>query len=864
MANTSKGKTAASKKKSPAKSVSGKASSVKTDGGRTGGQKPKIVIIDEQAEKSKRQLHAVIMFAVALFFGCLTLIPGENFWAAMRTLVLGLFGYCSFVFPVLLMYISVMQAMDKDKTKLSFKIYESVFSIIFICAAFHIFSYGISGVSLWQDIKQAYSTGINEPGGGVFGAILGGILLKLFGKTGAGVTILILIFVALMLTTSTTLVKLFNTVKKPVKNVKLYSEVKAREFTQKDRPNKARFDIDVDLGSDAPGVDIFADDEEAVESCQPVSEEKPRRSRVAKPVEDITKLFDEDASQEKTEEKIEEKSDEKAEEHTAKPALDDIIKKAAAAPQTSAKSVSASEPAKSQKTDEFDEGMKKEVNDNYKLPPVSLLKESKKTDTGRIEDELKANAEKLVETLKSFGVMTKIVDICAGPSVTRYELQPQAGVKISKIINLADDIALNLATSGVRIAPVIGKTAIGIEVPNKTRQMVTAREIIDTEQFRISSKKSKLNVALGKDIGGHIMTTDLAKMPHLLIAGTTGSGKSVCINAMIVSLLYNAKPDEVKLLMVDPKQVEFTVYNGIPHLLVPVVSDPHKASGSLGWAVKEMLQRYKLFSNEGVRNIQGYNEQAEKNPELKKMPHIVIFIDEFSDLMMAAPKEIEDSICRLAQMARAAGMHLVIATQRPSVDVITGLIKANIPSRLSLYVSDAMQSRIILDSTGAETLLGNGDLLFSPVGSNKPTRIQGCYLSDEEVANIVDFIKNQGNADYDEEINAEIERQAAAVGQSKTSEDGDSEGGESGDDRLDEAIKVVVETGQASTTLIQRKLAVGYARAARIVDQLEERGIIGPYEGSKPRKVIMTKQQWMERMAMGEDAAVSENNFEEE
>ena len=431
------------------------------------------------------------------------------------------------------------------------------------------------------------------------------------------------------------------------------------------------------------------------------------------------------------------------------------------------------------------------------------------------------------------------------------------------ITNLSDDIALNLAAGGIRIeAPIPNKAAVGIEVPNKNRATVTLREIVDTPQYK--SAKSKLFVALGKDIAGNCTYADLAKMPHLLVAGTTGSGKSVCLNAMIVSILYNATPDEVKLLMIDPKQVEFTVYNGIPHLIVPVVSDPRKASGALAWAVTEMLTRYKTFSDNNVRDISGYNSICESIGQ-KKMPQIVIFIDELSDLMMAAPHEVEDSICRLAQMARAAGMHLVIATQRPSVDVITGLIKANIPSRLSLKVSSQIDSRTIIDAAGAEKLLGNGDMLFYPVGIAKPIRIQGCFLSDKEVETVVDYIKSQEQSAYDDDVMQEIERQSAQDKKknSAAAEDGDDE--READEMIPKAIEVVVDAQMASTTLLQRKLKLGYARAARIIDNLEERGIIGPYEGSKPRKVLISKQQWYEMNALAQGGAsrdYSENGAE--
>ena len=531
-------------------------------------------------------------------------------------------------------------------------------------------------------------------------------------------------------------------------------------------------------------------------------------------------------------------------------ALDDIIRKAA-------------KPAAPAPVREEPAPRARENGADYALPPYDCLEQPKAADSFNYSEELKANARKLVDTLKSFGVETKIVDISRGPAVTRYELQPSAGVRINRISNLADDIALNLAASGVRIeAPIPNKAAVGIEIPNRTRTMVTLREIIETPAFQ--QAKSKLNVALGKDIAGNITCADLARMPHLLIAGTTGSGKSVCLNSMIVSILYNARPDEVKLLMIDPKKVELSIYNGIPHLLVPVVSDPRKASGALGWAVTEMLNRYKLFADNNVRDMAGYNKLCKKDPEKSPLPSVVIFIDELSDLMMAAPNEVEDSICRLAQMARAAGMHLVIATQRPSVDVITGIIKANIPSRIALSVSSQVDSRTILDMSGAEKLLGNGDMLFSPVGTSKPVRMQGCFLSDDEVESVVEFIKGQEKAEYDDEVIQEIDRQAAAEkkkggGAADAESDGDS------DEMLPKAIEVVVEAQMASTTLLQRRLRLGYARAARLVDELESRGIVGPFEGSKPRKVLISKQQWLEMNAMSDEmpAAQEDGGFEE-
>ncbi len=489
----------------------------------------------------------------------------------------------------------------------------------------------------------------------------------------------------------------------------------------------------------------------------------------------------------------------------------------------------------------------------YMLPPVDCLNEPKFGSEENFAEEMRVTARKLVDVLKSFGVETKLIGVSRGPSVTRYELSPAPGVKISKITNLADDIALGLASSGVRIeAPIPNKSAVGIEVPNKTRSTVTMREVISSEEYSKGKNSGKLlNVALGKDITGNITCADLSKMPHLLIAGTTGSGKSVCLNVMIASILYNATPSQVKLLMIDPKQVEFTVYNGIPHLLVPVISDARKAAGSLAWAVGEMDSRYKTFSNCAVRDISSYNKYAEAHPELnlQYMPQIVIFIDELNDLMMVSPKEVEDSICRLAQKARAAGMHLVVATQRPSVDVITGIIKANIPSRISLSVSSQVDSRTILDAIGAEKLLGNGDMLFNPVGLSKPVRIQGAYLSDLEIEKIVTFIKEQENAEYDDGIMEEIEKNAVADTKKKSASTVGDDDDSQYDVLIEDAMNIVTELNSASTTVIQRKLSVGYARAARIMDQLEQLGYISPAEGNKPRRVLVTRAQFLEMKA---------------
>ncbi|HEY5584484.1 MAG TPA: DNA translocase FtsK 4TM domain-containing protein [Ruminiclostridium sp.] len=473
----------------------------------------------------------------------------------------------------------------------------------------------------------------------------------------------------------------------------------------------------------------------------------------------------------------------------------------------------------------------------YNYPPLDLLDES--TDdplnVKALRNSALEGAKKLEDTLKSFGVEARVINISRGPAVTRYEIQPSPGVKVSKIVNLSDDIALNLAAAGVRIeAPIPGKAAVGIEVPNKEMSSVFLKDMIESKEF--TNHPSKLAFSVGKDISGETVVADIAKMPHLLIAGATGSGKSVCINSLIMSILFKSSPEEVKLLMVDPKVVELGIYNGIPHLLIPVVTDPKKAAGALNWAVQEMITRYKLFADKGVRDLKGYNAMLKVNEEQGMLPQIVIIVDELADLMMVAPNDVEDAICRLAQMARAAGMHLVVATQRPSVDVITGVIKANIPSRISFAVSSQVDSRTILDMGGAEKLLGKGDMLFYPVGEPKPIRVKGSFVSDTEVERVVEFIKTQGYSSYDENIIEKINDQS--VGNDKNAGDND--------ELLNKAIDMVVDAGQASVSLVQRKFKVGYSRAARIIDQMEARNIVGRFEGSKPRQVLISRQQWME------------------
>lgn len=794
-----------------------------------------------ETAQGRRQLMSVIWFAVAVFLLCIVFIKGQNVWLAMHNAIFGVFGVTAYFYPFLLGTVAVLFAMDKVGGSINAKIIESGVLVILIGAAVDIFVKHDASLTFWQHLTAAYESGAKLHSGGFLGALVGHPLYLAFGKTGAAVTVILLIFVFAMIITGTTLISLFKTMVRPVKTISEQAETAYQNRMDRELEESGERKLKVLKGFN---VDIPVDDIPEKRNIKKESLDEKQRKVVSAYYDDGENIPDKPETKKPKPEVSDDRHD-----------IDSALKAArmeAQAEQTSEKPEEKIDFK--EETEKFTENLlndAEEPTDIYKFPPLNLLKESKPLNAAALSAELDNTAEHLVETLRSFGVETRIVDISRGPTVTRYELQPCAGVKISKITNLADDIALNLATAGVRIeAPIPNKAAVGIEVPNKASAVVGVRGILESPAF--SSAKSKLTVALGRDIGGNVVVTDIAKMPHGLIAGATGSGKSVCINSIIISLLYKANPDEVKLLMIDPKVVELGIYNGIPHLLVPVVTDPRKASGALGWAVSEMEKRYKMFADRGVRDLAGYNRFVENlgDPEVQKMPHIVIIIDELADLMMTAPNEVEDSINRIAAKARAAGMHLIIATQRPSVDVVTGVIKANIPTRIAFAVSSQIDSRTILDSAGAEKLLGRGDMLFSPVGSTKPNRIQGCFVSDEEVEAVVEYIKSDHTVDYDDDVMVEIERQAAVEKKQKTGlpEDGPGE-----DPMLNDAIKVVVENGQASTSLLQRKLKLGYARAARIVDEMEQRGVVGPYEGSKPRKVLITKEQLMEKEA-GEDS----------
>ena len=766
---------------------------------------------------ANRQLLSVIWFTVSVFFLCVVFIKGENLWLGLHNIIFGIFGVTAFAVPFLFGFVAIMFALDKIKGSFKAKMIEAAVLVVLIGSAIDVFS-SHSEVNFWEHLVLSYTNGVALKSGGFLGALVGQPIYLAFGKTGACITVVLLIFVLLMLVTGTTLIALFKAISTPVKSVKNQVEEAYQESQEKEANGKQ---LKIIKGFDP---DISVDD-------IPKNRKKKTEDLKEKQAKVVSTYYDEPM-----------------------PLQNFSEPEGAEDKQNLDRALDLAEEEKidfKAETKEFTENLEnaEKTENTYVFPPLNLLKKS--TNPEATTQGAQLTAEHLINTLKSFGVEARVVNISRGPTVTRYELQPSAGVKISKITNLADDIALNLAAAGVRIeAPIPNKAAVGIEVPNKQSDVVDVRGIFESPDF--ISAKSKLTVALGRDIGGNVVVTDLAKMPHGLIAGATGSGKSVCINSIIMSILYKATPEEVKLLMIDPKVVELGVYNGIPHLLVPVVTDPRKASGALGWAVTEMEKRYKMFADRGVRNVEGYNKFVEElgDPEIEKMPHIVIIIDELADLMMTSPKEVEDSINRIAAKARAAGMHLLVATQRPSVDVVTGVIKANIPTRIAFSVSSQIDSRTILDGAGAEKLLGRGDMLFRFAGAPKPNRIQGCFVSDSEVESVVEFIKKGKTADYDDNIMVEIERQAAVEKKQKTGlpEDGPEE-----DSMLGEAIRVVVENGMASTSLLQRKLKLGYARAARIVDEMEQRGVVGPYKGAKPRDVLITMDQLLEMEAAGEE-----------
>ncbi|MCI7767440.1 MAG: DNA translocase FtsK [Oscillospiraceae bacterium] len=873
----------------------------------------------ESKRANDRVLWSTVIFAVGILILAFLLFEGESAWLAIHNIILGLFGVGAILVPPILIYASVMISKDAERDTVSGKLAQGILLVLLCCAVIQIFfsdpinpdiTFGKLLTDLFEDGKAMH-------GGGLFSAIIALPLLKLFGKTGAAIIVIILAFVFAMLLANKTIVDVYRAIrnifaaadaarpeyeevedfvpppgarKQPKKALPANPPAPPKSVPNADVPPAAAeekrkdFNIDIPLpfGKKKAEKEPPAKQEDAVQPA-PAEPEKPK-SAVELEADAIARSVEENeaqrqaakaAAQNTAAESKQDKQDD----------LASIIKKAVTKPMGQPEkpaSPAAGSPLfrKNEKAkgstlasnkigDDEDldmpettaQDIQNEIAENipapaeYVIPPMELLKKSSnELNAEEAEAEMKQNADTLVETLKSFGVMTRIVDIHRGPTVTRYELQPNAGVKISKITGLADDIALNLAAAGVRIqAPIPGKAAVGIEVPNKIKDIVTLRDVLDTDEFK--NAESKLTFAVGKNIDGETILGDIAKLPHVIIAGTTGSGKSVCTNGIIMSILYNATPDEVRLVLIDPKVVEFKIYDGIPHLLIPVVTDPRKAAGALAWAVQEMLKRYKLFADNNVRDLKGYNEMAAETEGVEPLPRIVIVIDELADLMMAAAGEVEDSICRLAQMARAAGMHLIIATQRPTVDVITGLIKANIPSRIALKVASGIDSRSIINEIGAEKLLGNGDLLYFPTGYAKPVRVQNCFTSDKEVTAVVNFIKNgAGDVTYSDDIMKEIEQNIPQPkGEKEKPQDNGKTYEGSDDDVIERAIECAVDAGGAgvSVSYFQRKLKLGYARAARIMDELEELGVVGPFEGAKPRQVLMTREMFLQRKLSG-------------
>lgn len=809
-------------------------------------------------ERENRRFWSYILFFFGILELLITFVEGDGLWKWLHELNRGLFGVTVFLFAPMIIYVALMIASDVTHNKVIAKVVEGSVLMLLISGMAQIIQVGsVDGSSFWLKLVGLFNDGKQLRGGGLASALLGWPLLSLFKRVGAGIVIVLVAFTFIMLLTNVTLPQLLKAVSKPfIKSYEAVNEERIERAAQPPKPPRekkeprrnGRVDIAKFYPDDGPdtAAEAFVPVAEAEEATDKVDASKidmpvhPVKAPVIahEKLEETAKTTDNEELKKIIENAIgDSREEKKSKDEPVKPPVVNVDKNG--------------------QTTFFEKDNKISA---YVYPPVDILKYAKNPVASEIvQQEIQEKSAKLVETLETYGAKTRIVGIHRGPSVTRYELQPAAGVRVSKITGLADDIALNLAAMSVRIeAPVPGKACIGIEVPNDHRDTVSLRELIDSEEYR--KAKGKLTFAVGKDIEGNIIIGDIAKMPHMLVAGTTGSGKSVFTNSIILSILYHASPDEVKLILIDPKKVEFPIYNKIPHLLIPVVTEPLKAAGALGWAVNEMNKRYLMFEANNVKNLQEFNdmvleernkpaeEQDEVRAKIDLLPQIVIVVDEFADLMMAARSEVEDSVLRLAQLARAAGIHMIIATQSPRADVLTGLIKSNIPSRVSLSVSSNVDSRVILDESGAEKLLGNGDLLYKPVGVKKPIRMQSGYAATSEIREVVNFLKNEHTAEYSDEVIAEVEentpqpKDSGSAGSDNVSVNPD-------DDLVNQAISIIVQTNNASTAFLQRKLKLGFPRAARIMDEIEEKGIIGPQEGSKARKINITKEEWAEMQA---------------
>ncbi|MDR1117415.1 MAG: DNA translocase FtsK [Oscillospiraceae bacterium] len=805
------------------------------------------------AKQGKKPVRREVGSTVCFFLAVFSILWLCNVKAIFIDMVYGtlsgIIGFGSYLLPVSLLAACVILLFHRGNP-VRLRVV-SVLGIAFLMGAvLHLFIDGNVYSGGWKTVSQLMETGRALKSGGVFGGLVAIGAEYIFSRIGASILLIvgtvILVFIAFKISVID-IYEYFSKREKP-EYIPREPAVKEEALPRAEKKQEAR----------RPVIDIPLDDKPGKEKKR---EEKPERQEtlLAKRPEHIKppdEVLAQPVREESAAETVRQAQSQPSDAHEGYTISGIPVERhrprgsAAAIPETE----STAPADMSEKDRRKDEEIKKEVSESltqaagsqgtgsYIYPSPDLLAEPKGVNVTGVEEELKTNAQRLTDTIKSFGIEARIINVTRGPSVTRYELELDRGIKLTKLTGLSDDIALSLGASSVRIAPIPHKVAVvGIEVPNKIVTTVYMRELIESNEF--SKSGSKVSFALGKDIGGEAIVGDIAKLPHMLIAGTTGSGKSVCMNSLIISMLYKASPDEVRLIMIDPKMIELNMYNGIPHLLIPVVTDPKKASGALQWAVFEMMRRYKLFAETNVRDIFAYNELAEMEDDVEKLPQIVIVIDELADLMLVAAKEVEESICRIAQMARAAGMHLVIATQRPSADVITGIMKANIPSRIAFAVASQLESRIILDTTGAEKLVGKGDMLFFPLGSGKPQRIQGCFITSGEVEKVVGFVKKSGQLDYSKEVIDHIEK--AASGE-KYGDGGSDDSNDAIDEVFTQAVEIILETSQASVSMLQRRLKLGYARAARLVDQMEARGIVGPFEGAKPRQLLITRGEWEE------------------
>lgn len=749
----------------------------------------------------QKRITSIVLFFVGILLVFVSIIESSGIWLFLHNVIHGLFGAVGYLIGAVIVYIAVLLENTENRKVFIKKLLQIVCTVFVVCGFIQIFFVGkVSGNNFFECVKNLYNDGCKLKGGGVSACVFGWTALAGLGKVGARIVVIVLLVAFVMLLTNASVTKIAQIVSKPFVKVSEYfkSHKKTKDKNLINKNDKLKH-----IGVQKSGANKFQEDlkpEVEVEfSTVGGGMDKPNVFAPTDQPENIDEIINSAIIEHKTEKPVSKQT--------------------------------------------------KKSSGKYKFPPVELLDEHENSfDIKDAQREAKQKADTLIDALDSFGVKARITGICRGPSVTRYELQPALGVKVARITGLENDIALNLA-SEIRIqAPIPGKSAIGVEVANKCRESVSIKELICSKEYQ--SSKSKLSFAVGKNIEGKIVMGDISHMPHMLIAGTTGSGKSVFTNSIIMNILFHASPEDVKLILIDPKRVEFPVYNGIPHLLIPVVTEPLRAAGALSWAVGEMQNRYKQLASNGVRGIDEYNELAEENPNLEKMTKIVIVVDELADLMMAAPKDVEDYIQRLAQLARAAGIHMIIATQSPRKQVITGIIKANIPSTVALSVSNFIDSNLIIGQGGAEKLLGHGDMLYNPIGTRTPIRIQGSFVSTEEVKKVVDFLKSDGECEYSQEIISEVEKNIPTPkGEQTSSDDRKVSKTDSDEEVIEKALRLIVDMPEASITMFQRKLGLGFGRAAKIMDMLEDMGFVGEANGSKGRRVLITKQQYLERQA---------------